>query len=58
MKIRFITDFARNWEAGDVVEAEILSNGETLVDHVACIDTELLMNHCEVVSESEDKECK
>lgn len=53
MKIKFVTDFAGNWEAGDVVEAEFLPNGNTLVDNVACIDTALLMEHCEVVTESE-----
>ena len=54
MKIRFITDFAENWEAGDVVEAKVLPNGNTLVDGVASIDTGLLMEHCEVVTESEE----
>lgn len=56
MKIKFITNFAGNWEAGDVVETESLPNGNTLVDNVACIDTALLMEHCEVVTESEDEE--
>jgi len=56
MKIRFITDFARNWKAGDVVEATLLSNGDTLVDNVARIDTALLMEHCEVITESEEEE--
>jgi hypothetical protein len=56
MKVRFITDFARNWKAGDVVEAVFLPNGDTLVDNVARIDTALLMEHCEVITESEDKE--
>ena len=56
MKLRFITDFARNWKTGDVVEAKPLSNGDTLVDDVALIDTALLMEYCEVVmKESEDK---
>lgn len=54
MKIKFITDFAGNWKTGDTVEAKILSNGDTLVDDAACIDTALLMEHC-VVVESEDK---
>lgn len=55
MKLRFIADFAGNWKAGDVVEAKFLSNGDTLVDDVACIDTALLMKHCEVVeSEVQD----
>ena len=53
MKIRFISDFARNWKAGEIVDAEILPNGDTLVDNVACIDTTLLMEHCEVVTESD-----
>ena len=55
MKIRFIADFARNWKAGDIVEAKALSNGDTLVDDVARIDTTLLMEHCEVIeSEVQD----
>lgn len=54
MKIRFITDFAKNWKAGDIVEVEVLSNGDTLIDNVARIDTALLMEHCEVVTESEE----
>ena len=49
MKIKFTKDFARNWWAGEVVEAELLPNGDTLVDNVAAVDTELLMKHCEVV---------
>ena len=49
MKLRFITDFARNWKTGDVVEAKHLSNCYTLVDDVALIDTALLMEYCEVV---------
>jgi hypothetical protein len=52
MKIKFTTDFARNWKAGEIVEAKILSNGDTLVDNVVCIDTALLMEHC-IVVESE-----
>ncbi len=54
MKIRFITDFAGNWEAGDIVEAKSLPNGDTLVNNVALVDTALLMEHCEVVTESEE----
>ena len=54
MKIRFISDFAKNWKAGDIVEVKTLSNGDTLVDNVAIIDTVLLMEHCEVISESSD----
>ena len=55
MKIRFISDFARNWKAGDIVEAKVLPNGDTLVDNTACIDTAMLMEHCEVVTESEEE---
>ena len=55
MKIKFVTDFARNWKAGDVVEAVVLSSGKTLVDNIAYIDTALLMEHCEVVTESEEE---
>lgn len=54
MKIRFITDFARNWKAGEIVEVKRLPNGDTLVDGVARIDTALLREHCEVVTESEE----
>jgi hypothetical protein len=54
MKIRFISDFAKNWKAGDIVEVQPLPDGDTLVDNVAVIDTALLMEHCEVVSESGD----
>jgi len=56
MKIKFIKDFARNWEAGDVVEIKILSDGDVLVDNVAKIDITLLMKYCEVVAESEEEE--
>lgn len=42
-----------NWKAGDIVDAQPLSNGDTLVDDVAIIDTRLLMEHCEVITESE-----
>ncbi len=53
MKIKFITDFARNWKAGEIVEAKLLSSGDTLVDNTACIDTALLMEHCVVVENEE-----
>ena len=56
MKIRFITDFAGNWKTGEIVEAKDLSNGDTLVDNVARIDTSLLMKHCEVVAENKENE--
>jgi len=53
MKIRFISDFARNWKAGEIVDAQPLPDGDTLVDNVAIIDTALLREHCEVMIESE-----
>lgn len=56
MKIKFISDFAGNWKAGEIVEVKPLSNGDTLVDNVVRIDTALLMEYCEIVIESEDKE--
>lgn len=58
MKIRFISDFAGNWKAGEIVEANPLPYGDTLVDGVAIIDTALLMEHCEVVTESSDNDNK
>lgn len=54
MKIKFITDFAGNWKTGDIVEAKYLEDGEVLVDSVAKIDTGLLLEHCRIISESED----
>jgi len=54
MKIKFITDFARNWKAGEVVEAKLLTNGDTLVDNVAAVDTALLMEHCEVIEDEDE----
>jgi hypothetical protein len=54
MKIKFTTDFSRNWKAGEIVEVKILANGDTLVDNVACIDTALLMEHCIVVESEVD----
>ena len=56
MTIKFIKDFARNWRAGEVVEAELLPNGDTLVDNVAAVDTAMLMANCEVIKEDENKE--
>lgn len=58
MTLRFILDFANNWKAGDIVEAKPLSNGDMLVDNVARIDTVSLMKHCEIITESENKEIK
>ncbi len=55
MKIKFTKDFAMNWKAGEVVEAELLPDGETLVDNVASVDTDMLMKHCEVIKECGEK---
>lgn len=49
MKIRFKTDFADNWKAGDIVDADYLDNGDVLVDGVAAIDGGLLFEACEVI---------
>lgn len=54
MIIEFTTDFAGNWEIGDVVKAEYLEDGEVLVDGVAKIDIGLLLKHCRIISESEE----
>lgn len=51
MKIRFKTDFANNWGAGDIVEAKWLSNGDILVDGVAEIDAKLLFEACEIIDD-------
>lgn len=56
MIIEFTTDFAGNWEIGDVVKAEYLEDGEVLVDGVAKIDIGLLLKHCRIISESEEGE--
>ena len=56
MKIEFIKDFANNWKAGEIVEAEYLGKGEILVDDVARVDAKQLLEHCKIVSESEDHE--
>jgi len=53
MKIKFIEDFANNWEAGQIVECKYLDNGEILVDNVAKIDLNLLLKHCKIINESE-----
>ncbi len=55
MKIKFIKDFAGNWKKGEIVEAVLLPNGDTLVDDVASVDTALLMKHCEIIKESENE---
>lgn len=49
MKIRFKTDFANNWKAGDIVDAKYLDTGDVLVDGVAAIDARLLFEACEVI---------
>jgi hypothetical protein len=49
MKIRFKTDFANNWKAGDIVDANYLDTGDVLVDGVAIIDARLLFEACEVI---------
>jgi hypothetical protein len=56
MKIKFVTNFAGNWKTGDVVEAKYLEKGEVLVDDVAVIDIKLLLEHCKIISESEEEE--
>ena len=56
MTIKFTKDFARNWRAGEIVEAKLLPNGDTLVDDVAVIHTDMLMAHCEIIEEDENKE--
>lgn len=53
MLIEFTKGFANNWKIGDVVEAKHLEDGDVLVDNVAKIDIELLLNHCRIISESE-----
>ena len=55
MKIKFTKDFARNWKAGEIVEAKYLGKGEMLVDDVAKVDAEQLLKHCKIISESEVK---
>ena len=55
MLIKFTKDFANNWKAGDIVKVKYLGKGEVLVDDVAKIDINLLLKHCRVVSQSEDK---
>ena len=56
MKIRFKTDFADNWKAGDIVDAKYLDNGDVLVDGVAAIDARLLFEACEVIESEEEDE--
>ena len=55
MLIKFTKDFANNWKTGDIVEAKYLKEGEVLVDGVAKIDIRLLLKHCKIISESENK---
>lgn len=56
MLIEFTKDFANNWKTGDIVEGEFLGKGEVFVNNVAKIDMSLLLKHCRIISESEDKE--
>lgn len=51
MKVRFKTDFANNWKAGDIVDANYLDNGDVLVDGVAAIDARMLFEACEVIDD-------
>lgn len=55
MKIKFTKDFARNWKAGEIVEAKYLGMGEILVDNVAKVDLNELLKHCKIISGSENK---
>ncbi len=56
MRIKFTKDFAKNWKAGEIVEARYLGMGEMLVDNVARVDVKQLLEHCKIISESEYKE--
>ena len=53
MKIKFTKDFARNWEAGEIVEVKYLGMGEMLVDNVAKVDTKQLLKHCKIVNDAD-----
>ena len=55
MLIKFTKDFANNWKTGDVVKAKYLEKGEVLVDDVAKIHIGLLLEHCKIISESEER---
>lgn len=55
MKIKFTKDFANNWKVGDIVEAKYISQSEILVDDVAKVDSQLLLKHCVILSESDNK---
>ena len=55
MKIKFTKDFANNWKVGDIAEAKYISQSEILVDGVAKVDSQLLLKHCVILSESENK---
>lgn len=45
MKFRFTKDFANNWEKDEVVPIEIKNNKQYLVDNVALIDIDLIINY-------------
>jgi hypothetical protein len=49
MRIEFTKDFARNWKAGEIVEAKYLGKGEILVDNVAKVDLNQLLKHCKII---------
>lgn len=54
MKVKFTKDFANNWKVGDIVNVEYISQSEVLVGGVAEIDLLLLLEHCVILSESEE----
>lgn len=53
MKIKFTKDFANNWKIGDIVKVKDISQDEVLVDDVAIINLDLLLEHCVILSENE-----
>lgn len=54
MKIKFTKDFANNWKAGDIVEVKNMGQDEVLVDDVALISLDLLLEHCVILSEDNE----
>ena len=56
MKVKFTKDFANNWKAGDIVEVKNMGQDEVLVDDVALISLDLLLEHCVILSENEVNE--
>lgn len=58
MKIKFERGFAKNWKAGEIVEARPLNDlndGRILVDNVAVIDANQLFQYAIILPEGEDK---